>query len=381
MSFDNETRDSTSPRDTSTVVNLVGPQHPHRILFVDDEELILRAFVRDMAQSGIEITVCQSAAEGLAKLRHQPYSVVMSDFQMPGMDGILFFEEVRRIDPNSVRILVSGKADFDTAIRVINRVGLFSFVPKPWDSYEIRSTLQKALEHYAISLENRSLSNLLATKCAELGKLTASLESQVQVRTTSLLLGLVNALDLRDTETQWHSRRVAIYSRRLAEQIGLTGGDLLTVERGALLHDVGKIGVTDTIMLKPGKLTPEEWEEMKRHAEYGYQILKGIDFLGDARLLVWQHHERWDGKGYPRGLKGEQIYIGARIFAAIDTYDAMTSDRPYRKALAPEIAHEEIEKMSGTQFDPRIVEAWKQIPKEEIMALREMANDPSAGLD
>lgn len=363
------------------VVNLIGPQHVKNVLVVDDEELILRAFARDLAGTGAELTLARTAAEGLDALHRQPFSVVLSDFQMPGMDGIGFLEEVRRIDPDAVRILVSGRADFRMAIRVINRVGLFNFVAKPWEPYELCDIVRRAMEHHAITLENRRLSRMLSFKCAELGHLARGLENEVQSRTTSLLLGLVNALDLRDTETQWHSRRVALYSRRLAEQMGLGGDELLAIERGALLHDVGKIGVSDSILLKPGKLTPGEWIEMRRHSEYGYRILEGIDFLGDARLVVWQHHELWDGTGYPRGLKGEQSYIGARIFAVIDAYDAMTSDRPYRKALTHDVACAEIARMRGTQFDPRIVEAWENIPDGELQTLRKIIADPKAGLD
>ncbi|MCP4604983.1 MAG: HD domain-containing protein [Proteobacteria bacterium] len=363
------------------VVNLIGPQNNRNVLFVDDESLILRAFARDLHDTDVEVTLARTATEGLDALNRQSFAVVLSDFQMPGMDGIVFLEEVRRIDPDAVRILVSGIADFKMAIQVINRVGLFNFIAKPWESYELRDILRRAMEHYAVTVENRRLSTMLSSKCAELGQLARGLENEVQDRTTSLLLGLVNALDLRDTETQWHSRRVALYSRRLAEELGLKGDELLSIERGALLHDVGKIGVSDTILLKPGKLTDEEWVEMRRHSEYGYRILEKIEFLGNARLLVWQHHERWDGNGYPLKLAGDKTYIGARIFAIIDTYDAMTSDRPYRKALSHEVACEEINRMRGTQFDPSIVDAWEEIPKSEIMTLRESVANPIAGID
>jgi putative nucleotidyltransferase with HDIG domain len=342
-------------------------------LFVDDDDLILRAFSRDMRQAGPSITLARSGPEALEILSHRDFSVVVADFQMPGMDGITFLEQVSKKRPEAVRILTSGRADFNMAIEVINRVGLFNFVPKPWEPYSFRDIIRRAVEHHAISLENKRLSALLGAKCDELSHLAKILEHEIQNRTTNLLLGLVNALDLRDTETQWHSRRVAVYSRRLAEQLNIQGDALLAVERGALLHDVGKIGVSDTILLKPGKLTPEEWVEMKKHSDYGYQILEKISFLGDARLLVLQHHERWDGAGYPKGLKAEEIYVGARIFAVIDTYDAMTSDRPYRKALPHETACKEICDMSGKQFDPSVVESWNEIPTSEIIAIREAA--------
>lgn len=363
------------------VVSLIGPRGPATILFVDDDDLILRAFSRDMRNTDIAVTLAKSAREGLEILKEKDFSIVIADFQMPGMDGISFLEEVVQKKPDAVRILTSGRADFNMAIEVINRVGLFNFVPKPWDPYSLRDIIRRAIEHHEISVENRRLSSLLGTKCDELAQLAKLLENEVQNRTTNLLMGLVNALDLRDTETQWHSRRVAVYSRRLAEQLLIEGDELLAIERGALLHDVGKIGVSDTILLKPGKLTPDEWKEMKKHAKYGHQILKKISFLGDARLLVLQHHERWDGGGYPAGLKGEEIYIGARIFAVIDTYDAMTSDRPYRKALPHETACREISDMEGTQFDPAVVAAWKDIPEQEIFSIREAIDSAEKSSD
>jgi putative nucleotidyltransferase with HDIG domain len=350
-----------------------------RVLFVDDDPLVGRAFKRDIERGGdYEVTLAASGEDGLEVLGRERFGIVLSDYNMTGMNGIEFLELVRERDPEAVRILVSGKADFTTAVEVINRVGLFNFVCKPWDALEIVGTVDRAMKHHRLTVENRILTAELADKVEELGRLNATLEAEVQRRTTSLLLGLINALDLRDTETQSHSRRVALYSRRLAAQLGVAGDELLAVERGALLHDIGKIGVSDTILLKPGKLTDEEWVEMRKHAEHGYRILEGIDFLGDARRLVFEHHERWDGKGYPRALPGPEIFLGARIFAVVDTYDAMTTDRPYRKALTHPVATEEIETMRGSQFDPAVVDAWREIPQSDLLHLRERAEKPGS---
>jgi putative nucleotidyltransferase with HDIG domain len=359
--------------DTTTQQQSI-PEHSQRVLFVDDDDLVGRAFKRDIEKhQEFVVTVARSGEEGLAALNGHPFGVVVSDFHMPGMDGIDFLERVRGDYPDTVRILASGKADLDTAIEVINRVGLYNFVLKPWNPRELGSLVRRAMKHYRLSVENRQLTAQLAEKVGELGELNSSLESEVQRRTTSLLLGLINALDLRDTETQSHSRRVALYARRLAEELKIEDAELHDIERGALLHDVGKIGVSDTILLKPGKLTEEEWEEMRKHSMHGYRILQGIEFLGQARRVVLEHHERWDGKGYPQGLEGESICIGARIFAVIDTYDAMTSDRPYRKALPHQVAEEEIQKMSGSQFDPDVVKAWGAIPLHDLLDLRAKA--------
>ena len=324
------------------------------------------------------VDVASSADAGLQLLEEKKYSVVVADYRMPGMDGIRFLERVRQHWPTSIRVLITGQGDFELALKAINRAQLFRFLTKPWDVADLRNALKQACIQYQLTMENEELTALLETKNTELRQINEQLDGEVQRRTTDLLSGLLNALDLRDTETQWHSRRVALYSRRLAEELGLTDDEQLAVERGALLHDLGKIGVSDTILLKPGKLTEEEWEEMRRHTQYGYQMLENIDFLGQARLLVRSHHERWDGKGYPDGLSDVDIYIGARIFAVIDTYDAMTSDRPYRKALPPEVARQEIIKHRGSQFDPDCVDAFLRIPQQELEALHDQAQDDAS---
>jgi putative nucleotidyltransferase with HDIG domain len=181
---------------------------------------------------------------------------------------------------------------------------------------------------------------------------------------------MISALDYRDTETQWHSRRVSLFSRRLAQEVGLTGRELDVVEQGALLHDIGKIGVSDSILLKPGPLTPDEWVEMRKHPEFGFRMLAKMPYLHEASLIVLQHQERWDGKGYPQGLKGHDIVIGARIFCIADTVDAITSDRPYRKGRPMSVARAEIQRCAGTQFDPVLSEAFLAVPDSEWELIR-----------
>ncbi len=183
---------------------------------------------------------------------------------------------------------------------------------------------------------------------------------------------LMAALDLRDTETEGHSRRVAEYTTYLAQQAGLSGAQLAIIERGALLHDIGKIGISDTILRKPGKLTPEEWEQMKQHTLWGYRMVLRIPFLNEeVARIVLHHHERYDGKGYPHGLTGKQICLGALFFAIADTFDAITSNRPYRRAAPYEVARSEIEKGAGSQFDPEIVDLFLKVPKREWTLIRE----------
>jgi putative nucleotidyltransferase with HDIG domain len=190
------------------------------------------------------------------------------------------------------------------------------------------------------------------------------------------LEALVSALDARDRETKGHSIRVAKYMMEVAYHMGIKPGteDWIDMQRGGLLHDIGKIGVSDSILHKPDKLTEDEWADMRRHPKIGYDMIRDIGFLSGAAKIVLEHHERFDGKGYPRGLAADEILLGARIFVLADTFDAMTSDRPYRKALTVEAAREEIIRCSGTQFDPRCVQAFL-LAWEKIVDIRYTDHD------
>src|SRR6185503_7040967 len=195
------------------------------------------------------------------------------------------------------------------------------------------------------------------------------------------LRALAAALEARDVETRGHSDRVVAYCIGLGKQLGLAGRDLITLEHGALLHDIGKIGVPDAILLKRGALSDEEWAHMRRHVDYGAEILRGIDFLQGATQIVAQHHERFDGSGYPAGVNGETICMGARIFAVADAVDAMTSDRPYRAALPFEAAAEEMIRCSGSHFDPRVVSAFTSVPLDVWQQIRGLAAEPGIILE
>jgi putative nucleotidyltransferase with HDIG domain len=174
------------------------------------------------------------------------------------------------------------------------------------------------------------------------------------------LEALAAALDARDSETGGHSSRVTVYTMDMAREMGVDdkSPEWVNIERAALLHDVGKIGISDAILNKAGPLTPEEWQEMRRHPAIGHELLRDVKFLSDSAQIIYTHHERYDGKGYPTGLQGEEVPLGARIFAVADAFDAMTSDRPYRRALPAQKAREEILSNAGSQFDPRVVEAF-----------------------
>jgi response regulator RpfG family c-di-GMP phosphodiesterase len=349
-----------------------GATSASRVLYVDDEPSLCRAFARLFREDGkFEVSTSSSPEEAVDLIRKQPFDVIVSDLRMPGMNGIELLAAARRTVPEARRLLVSGYADFQSALDAINEVGVDRLLTKPWENEEVRGAVRAAAEHALLQRENLRVNEELRRRTEELSRINQRLDALVEERTSNLLDGLVSALDLRDSETQWHSRRVGRYARRLAHEMGIAGRELDDIERGATLHDIGKIGVRDAVLLKPGPLDEGEWAEMRRHPALGYEILKGISFLERARLIPLHHQERFDGSGYPQGLKGHAICVGARIFAVVDTYDAITSDRPYRKCRTYEVARGEIEKFTGSQFDPAVVQAWLRIPQAEWDAIRE----------
>lgn len=338
-----------------------------RILVVDDDVLILAALSRILQAEGYEVI---THSDPVQAAREEDFHVVLTDFMMPYLNGVELLRMLREKNPRAVRLMLTAAADFRTASEAVNRGEVFRLLGKPWSLSELTSSVRQAFTHYKLVEANERLTREVAIKNAELTAINQELERRVIERTTGLLDGLISALDYRDTETQWHSRRVALYSRRIAEEAGIQGAELDIIEQGALLHDIGKIGVRDSILLKPGPLTPDEWVEMRRHPEFGYRMLAKMPYLHDAALIVLQHQERWDGKGYPQGLAGEDIVIGARIFCIADTLDAITSDRPYRKGRPLQVARDEIKRCAGTQFDPMLAETFLRIPDSEWSRIR-----------
>ncbi|HYH85689.1 MAG TPA: HD domain-containing phosphohydrolase, partial [Pyrinomonadaceae bacterium] len=246
----------------------------------------------------------------------------------------------------------------------------FDYVMKPFDLYHVEAAVSRALEHHTLRVEKRRYENYLEEM---VGQRTAQLDGALHslgdaYRTT--LEALTAALETRDLETHGHSERVVNFSLRLGKEMGLDAEQLTSLEFGSLLHDIGKIGVPDAILRKPAALTDDEWVRMREHPLHGQKILRGIEFLEGASRVVAQHHEKWDGSGYPLGLKGEEIDLNARIFAIADAFDAITSDRVYRKGRSYEEAVAELEAFGGRQFDPKIVEAFRRIPRGEWDEIR-----------
>lgn len=338
-----------------------------RVLVVDDDVLILQALTRILSAEGYQVVAHTNPVRAAEE---RDFAVVITDFMMPNMNGIELLGHFKRHNPDAVRLMLTAAADFRVASEAVNRGEVFRILAKPWTLSDLTACVKQSVLHHQLLAENRRLSEELASKNAQLVAMNHDLERRVVERTSGLLEGMVAALDYRDTETQWHSRRVSLYSKRLAQAAGVGGLELEVVEQGALLHDIGKIGVRDSILLKPTKLTEAEWVEMRLHPEIGFRILSRLPWLAGAALIVFQHQERFDGSGYPLGLKGQQIVTGARVFALADTMDAITSDRPYRQGRPLEVAKEEILRFSGSQFDPELVDAFLAIPDQDWQSIR-----------
>lgn len=342
-----------------------------RFLVVDDDPDITGALSRVLQSMGFEVVAYNDSQEAVKEER---FDVVLSDFMMPHLNGVELLSRLREKNPNAVRLMLTAASDFKVALEAVNRGEVFRLLAKPWRLDDLKAAVSQAVDYSRLIRDNERLVSEVAKQNAELKEINANLEQLVVERTSGLLEGMVRALDSRDTETQWHSWRVAKFTRRIAEAAGITGDALVNIEQGALLHDIGKIGVRDSILLKPGPLTPEEWVEMKKHPELGFRMIANIEYLKDAAQIVYQHQERYDGRGYPRGLKGEEISIGARIFVIADTMDAITSDRPYRKGSALEVALAEIGRLAGTQFDPHLVKIFLEVPPSEWVRIRSDVN-------
>jgi putative nucleotidyltransferase with HDIG domain len=334
-----------------------------RILIVDDEHEITE-ILSDLLSAEHDCQKVGSAEDALARLADSDFQLVISDITMPGMSGLEMLPFVKSISPNTVVVMISGMQTVESAIGAL-RLGAFDYLMKPFDLRQVEAVVKRALEHYELIVAKQRyedhLEELVEQRTAELDHALNSLE----VAYRSTLRALTSALETRDSETHGHSERVVTYSLRLGRECGLPSENMKALEFGSLLHDIGKIGVPDSILRKPGKLTEEEWVKMREHPVHGRQILRGIEFLEGAARVVAQHHERWDGSGYPLGIREEEIDVCARIFAVADAFDAITSDRVYRRGKSYQEAAQELDDWAGRQFDPKVVEAFHRVPQDD----------------
>jgi len=334
------------------------------ILIVDDEQLIREMLSSALSQEGFKCHEAANVDEAFSVLDKKRIDLVISDIMMPGRSGVELLKDLKQIDHDIAVLMITGLTDTNTAMECI-RLGADDYIAKPFSINRVVLTVKNLIERRCLALEKKSYQIGLEFKVQEKTEQVRRTMLELQNAYNDTLTALVKALDAREKEVGSHSERVMNYSTFLASKMGITGTELEHLAKGALLHDIGKIGISDNILLKPGKLDPAEWLEMYRHPQVGYDILSEINFLKAPAEMILSHHERFDGTGYPRKLKGKQVPIGARIFVLIDTLDAMTTDRPYRKALPFESVIKEVGRCRGTQFDPEIADLFLSIPRKQ----------------
>ncbi len=368
----------------STMPQAAGADEPERarqrrasrVLVVDDEAPVRSMISATLERQGYEVRQASSGSQAMELLEQGPIDLVLTDIVMQDGNGIALLERIHQDQPHLPVVMVSAIHDISVAIDSMRR-GAYDYLLKPFEREHLVATVQRALDHRHALQEShnyqQNLEQVVRARTEMLRQAMEDLEHSYDVT----LEALGDALDLKDSETEGHSKRVTAYTIALARAMGIPPAEIKIIARGAFLHDIGKMAIPDEILRKPGKLTSEEEEVMRDHCTRGYHILRKIPFLSEAAAIVYTHQEHYDGNGYPSRLRGNEIPIGARIFAVADAMDAITSDRPYRKARSFDAAREEVLRCSGTQFDPAVVEVFLKIPNELWHELRAEINGES----
>ncbi len=323
---------------------------PGTILIVDDEATIRRLLKQRLSSEGYQCQEGANAEQALEKLRKNTFGLIILDNKMPGKSGMELLPELRTAYPDTAVIMATASTDIGIAIRSMKQ-GAYDYITKPFNLEEMVLSVNRALEKRRLELENKEYRHHLEDKVAEQTR-------KIRGSFLSAITALVNALEAKDKYTSGHSQRVADIAAAIAKEMGLPTEIIDKVQLAGLVHDIGKIGVRALVLNKPSFLSEEELQNVQTHPGIGEHIL--IPIAGDEEFLrlVRSHHEHYDGTGYPDGLKGSQIPLGARIIAIADAYEAMTSERPYRKTLSDEKARAELERCKGTQFDPEVVDTF-----------------------
>jgi len=358
-----------------------GNMSDHTVLFVDDEVNILKAVQRLLRHEPTRVLCAARGSEALELLDHNAVQVVVTDQRMPEMSGVELLAEVRERHPDVVRMMLTGYTEMNIAVEAINRGEIYRLITKPWNDEELKATIRQACDHYELKQEIKRLNQVTREQNFKLQDMNRNLEQKVRERTKQLaekhqelrrayvqtIGALAEAVDAKDAYTRGHSERVGVYASKVAAEMGFPKEFIERVYIAGLLHDVGKIGVRDAVITKPDSLDADEYREIMKHPEIGARILEPVTFLADIVPCVRHHHEWFDGseRGYPHHLRGDQIPLPSRIILVADTVEAMTSDRPYRKALSLERVVRELHKYAGSQFDPTCVEAMLRLLERE----------------
>jgi len=344
---------------------------PERILIVDDEPLMTEMIRDHLSFEGFQATTTNDSSEVMALLEESEVDLVLLDVGMPEPNGLTVLRQIQKRHPFLAVVMLTAFSDADTAAQAM-RDGASDYIVKPYQEAQLVSRLERALERGQLLRESAQAHDVLEQRVAEQTKTLRAQSKQLSVMLDRVLVtyqatvkALEAALDVRDQSAPGHCRRVAKLAVQLGNHMGLRLDDLIALEHGALLHDIGKLGVPDGVLMKPGPLDEDEWATMRQHPEIGCDVVGHIDFLQNALPIIRHHHERYNGSGYPDGLAGEGIPLLARIFAVIDAYDAQTNQRPYNTVLDLDEVLANLQEASGTQFDPAIVAAFVAMIREE----------------
>lgn len=357
-----------------------------RILIVDDDSIVRELMISFLEQRYL-CDAAGSAEEALPRFQERGYDLVIADISMPGRNGLELLAELKTLDPDVFVIISSGSQNVGNVVTAL-RHGAFDYVTKPFQAEHLELVVERALRQQSLLVARQQhekyLEEMVDARTAESRQMNLTVNEmfeELYLSYRATLQSLATALETRQVEPYGHVQRVSAYCLRLGRQLGLSDSEMVVLEHGALLHDIGMIALPDYVLHKSHSLSTEERLLTRRHIDYGAQILSGIRFLQDAKLLVLQHHEKWDGAGYPLGLRGNEICLHARIFAVADALDAITSDRSYRPAQPFEMGAQEIRRCAGTHFDPAIVAAFFEAPQEEWEELRVQATSSSSILE
>ena len=327
------------------------------VLIVDDEYSGRQTLESILDGEGYNIEMAENGLEAIEKAKQLLPDVILLDVMMPGMTGFEVCQYIRN-DPLVAEIpiiILTALDDRDSLLNAL-KAGADDFISKPFDRFELRARLlgiTRLNRYHKLVKERTSL---------------VEANNQLLFAYEATIEGWSHAMDLRDKETEGHSRRVTELTLQLAKEFGMSDDELLHIRRGALLHDMGKLGIPDSILHKPSTLSDEEWAVMRKHPQFAYDMLYSIEYLRPALDIPYCHHEKWDGSGYPRGLKNDEIPLSARLFAIVDVWDALTSNRPYRSAWTQEEALSYIQEQSGKHFDPQVVDMFLKMIKQVNLA-------------
>ena len=360
--------DSHRPHDA---IESVSP----RVLIVDDDPSFRRLLEFILTDAKIENQSVADGDEALKKLARERFSVVLCDLNMPHMSGRELLRAVREAYPHTAFFIVTGQGEVDVAVELM-RLGADDYLVKPFEPAVVLASVERGLRKKQLEMELQNYRSQLEQMVLERTEQLRAALARIEQSYDETLEALGSAIDLRDNETAGHSRRVCLYSFEIAKVYGCNSEDFVTLGRGAWLHDIGKLAVPDSILLKPGPLTDVEWITMQSHVSIGYELVSKISFLSEAAEIVLHHHERYDGTGYLQKLAGEKIPLTARIFSIADALDAMTSPRPYQERMSFEAAKCKIKSGANAQFDPKIVDSFLSIPVSVWFDLREQTLRP-----